>query len=107
MSDTGFVKYQTFIDGHRDANPQMKKSEQLLKAQDLWKTVKKDPEKMRQMMIQFKEKAAKRDQKLKSYWSKFPAASTAKPAKSVEVQSPPVIVEQLIEAQPKTSSLGK
>ena len=39
MSDPGYIKYQTFIEGRREANPQIKKEEQLRAAQALWKSV--------------------------------------------------------------------
>jgi hypothetical protein len=61
LTQDTYIKYQTFIEGHREANPQIKKEEQLRAAQALWKSVRKEPEKIRQMMCQFKEKAKNRE----------------------------------------------
>ena len=96
MSDPGFLKYQSFIEAHREANPQIKKEEQLRAAQALWKSVKKEPEKLHDMMSQFKEKAKNREKKMLSFWNKFPTVSsskTTKPANVVQVQKPAVVVQ--------------
>ena len=106
MFKTGFLKYKAFVQAHAKANPRLDRLRQIPIAQELWKKVKNDPEKHRQMMLEFRNKAANLQSTLLNYWGTVAAAHPApNPVNLVEVPKP--IAVQPIPNEPSTSSEGK
>ena len=60
----GGKKYDVFIELYRKVYPSLEKQKQYTNGQDLWNQVKKDQEKYEKMVLELKEKAAKKLQAL-------------------------------------------
>ena len=72
------VEYKTFVDIYRKAHPSMKKELQFKEAQKLWNEVKKDPEKLGQVVMELKTKASKFEAKSLTTWLGYGAKSKTK-----------------------------
>ena len=113
-SKEGWFKYKVFLNAYSKANPGLKRATQIENAQELWNGVKDDPERKKQMMVEFRAKEASNNSKLLGFWGRAAtqaaanppsAASSAQTPASTSGQNQPIPVPDV--QIPCTSSAGK